>query len=170
MKNQFLIVLFGLLSVTLLAQGQSGNSLFRKFSHIKKQPLGTKPSRIVNSYMEKTKDGMKLGATAGFKNVYGIEWGCFYQRDVKIQNETKSTQVRRMEDKIIGFYFAGSIFDSRYFNSKIHARVGIVDGEGLAIIPTMFSYFKAGDRLRIGGGVGLRAYAPTYLTSLSIIF
>ena len=130
-------------------------------------------SIVASSYMEKTSVSPKAGISVGMRNHYGIEYGGFYQ-DVKIfesalmSEEQMLKLPRRYERVFWGGYVAFPLIDRKYTDLKFSIRTGIVNSESFVITPSLLAAYEVAKGIKVGGGLGVRSFRPTFQTSVSL--
>ncbi|WP_425390701.1 hypothetical protein [Ekhidna sp.] len=153
MKKPFLLVVF-LLTLMGLASGQE---------------------LVVKTYVEKTHMSPKTGTAIGFENQYQWEYGAFFQETSLVESfmmseADKAALPRHYEKEFYGLYFAVPVMLREQFVVKANVRTGVSNGENFVITPSLLADYKLAEHIRVGMGLGSRAFRPTLQGSLSFVF
>lgn len=121
----------------------------------------------VRSYVERTHISPKLGTSVGICTQDNIEIGGFYQHamDELFSEEQNS---KRMERQFYGVYFGYPMMSYRRMDVKFNLRTGVSNGENFVITPSVLGAFRPVPAINLGAGVGVRAFRPTLMGSISI--
>lgn len=130
-------------------------------NHLSAQSLQT------STYVEQTKVSPKLGTSIGYQFSDEIEVGAFFQRATE-QKQPELGRPLTSENEFYGAYFAYPVFSRRLANIKFNVRTGVSNGENFVITPSLLANFKPLKNINIGGGIGTRAFRPTYMASIRI--
>jgi len=128
---------------------------------------------VTSSYVEYTSVSPKTGLSIGAVNYYGWEYGGFYQ-DAKVlesvlMSETKLSKLpRRYERVFYGAYFTVPLTNLLSGELKLNVRTGVINNENFVITPSLLADFRLNQLLSVGGGLGVRALAPTVQTRITI--
>lgn len=120
-----------------------------------------------STYVEQTRVSPKLGTSIGYEFSDAIEVGAFFQRAAE-QQEAEAGRPLRSENQFYGAYFAYPVFARKMADLKFNVRTGVSNGENFVITPSLMANFKPLKNISIGGGVGTRAFRPTYMASIRI--
>ncbi len=121
----------------------------------------------VNSYLERTIVGPKLGTAIGYHVKSGIEVGGFYQEAVQ-GTVTETDRPWRYERQFYGAFFTYPVVSRNFFNLGFNVRTGISNGENFVITPSLLSSISPIKPIRLGIGIGARALRPTLQGSITI--
>lgn len=139
--------------------------------------LGTVSAQklIVKTYVEKTHMSPKTGTAIGFENRYLWEYGAFFQEASLMESflmseAAKEALPRHYEKEFAGIYFAVPVMSREHFTVKANVRTGVSNGENFVITPSLLADYKLAEHIRLGMGVGSRAFRPTLQGSLSFVF
>lgn len=129
----------------------------------------------VRTYVEKTKMSPKSGTAVGFENNYQWEYGAFYQEtslmeSLMMNQEEKKALPRQYEREFYGVYFEAPMWSKESLVVKMNVRTGVSNGQNFVITPSVLADYKLGEHLRVGMGVGTRAFQPTLQASVAIAF
>lgn len=139
--------------------------------------LGTVSAQkvIIKTYVEKTHMSPKTGTAIGFENRFLWEYGAFFQEaslmeSFMMSEEDKESLPRHYEKDFTGIYFAVPIVARESFLVKANVRTGVSNGENFVITPSVLADYIPVKHVRIGLGVGSRAFRPTLQASVSLSF
>lgn len=119
------------------------------------------------SYMERTSAGPKVGTAIGFNFTNQMEIGGFYQRAVEMA-EAEAGRPLIAENKFYGAYFGYPLLSGERTLIKLNVRTGVSNGENFLITPSILTTYKLFNTLKIGTGIGVRAFKPTVMASLTL--
>lgn len=119
------------------------------------------------TYIEKTHVSPKFGTAIGY--VFGdqIEVGGFFQR-ASVQEQAEYGRPLQSENEFYGAYFAYPLLSGKTAHLKLNVRTGVSNGENFAITPSLQASYQPLKFLSVGGGIGARAFRPTYMATISI--
>ena len=119
------------------------------------------------TYLEHTHISPKFGTSVGF--IFGdqIEVGGFFQR-AAVQEQAEYGRPLQSENEFYGAYFAYPLLAGEMAAIKFNVRTGVSNGENFVITPSVMTSYRPLKNLSVGGGVGVRAFRPTYMASISI--
>ena len=130
-------------------------------------------SFIASTYVEKTSVSPKTGFSIGIENDYNIGYGAFYQESklaeaAFMSQDERNNLPKRYEKVFYGLYLSVPVAD--YYRGSLVAniRTGVANGESFIITPSLLANYELTNTLSIGGGLGVRSFAPTFQTSISI--
>ncbi|WP_462251618.1 hypothetical protein [Ekhidna sp.] len=128
---------------------------------------------VTTTYIEQTSVSPKTGIAIGAINQYGIEYGGFYQESklaetVLMSQEEVSRLPRKYEKVFYGAYVAFPILSYSKAGLKFNVRTGVTNGENFAITPSLLANYNLTKSMSLGGGLGVRALAPTLQTRVTI--
>ncbi|MEO9475710.1 MAG: hypothetical protein ABJG41_09250 [Cyclobacteriaceae bacterium] len=124
---------------------------------------------VAESYIEKTHISPKTGTAIGFEFSNKIELGAFYQKHTPFNKSEDTPEMPRFYEKnFAGVYFSYPIKESSRTEMKFKVRTGVSNGQNFAITPSLHSNFKLTNRVKIGAGLGIRAFRPTLQSSIRI--
>ncbi|MEQ8905205.1 hypothetical protein [Ekhidna sp.] len=139
--------------------------------------LGTASAQkvIVRTYIEKTHMSPKTGTSIGFENQFQWEYGAFFQEaslmeSFMMSEEDKESLPHQYEKEFAGIYFAVPVVSREQIVLKANVRTGVSNGENFVITPSLLADYKPMKHVRIGMGVGSRAFRPTLQASVSFAF
>ncbi|MEQ9468293.1 MAG: hypothetical protein RLN88_12845 [Ekhidna sp.] len=139
--------------------------------------LGTASAQnvIVRTYVEKTNMSPKTGTSIGFENRYQWEYGAFFQEaslmeSFMMSEEDLEALPHQYEKDFAGLYFAVPVISRELFVVKANVRTGMSNGENFVITPSVLADYKPIKHVRIGMGVGSRAFRPTLQASVALSF
>ncbi len=117
---------------------------------------------FMNTYVERTKVGPKMGTQLGVSFDEKYEIAAFFQRQAPmLEFGESSPKPRFYEKEFAGVLFAGSIWQRGDFNILMNARVGVSNKINFVITPSVVSEIKVTSMLSVQAGVGVRAFRPT---------
>lgn len=121
-------------------------------------------------YTEITKNAAKIGTTLTYGipgRVGDIQVGAFYQTvtDTPAAGESGSG-FTSIEEKFYGLFTSFTIADSRLFEADMNVRLGLANDEYFVVTPSAMGYIKPNSNLRIGAGLGVRSFTPTFMGSI----
>ncbi|MFK7953723.1 MAG: hypothetical protein AB8B73_12825 [Ekhidna sp.] len=130
-------------------------------------------SVVTTSYLELTSISPKAGISVGVKNYYGIEYGGFYQESKTIESKFMSEQQRselpRIYEKVFwGAYVGFPVVRRQAGEVQLNIRTGVVNSEWFVITPSLRGVYNVSRGIKVGGGLGVRAFRPTFQTSISL--
>lgn len=128
---------------------------------------------VFTSYVEQTIVSPKAGIALGLKNQYHVEYGVFYQESSIFESSFMSEQRRanlpRNYEKVFwGGFVAFPIINRSSGEILFNIRTGVVNAESFVITPSLLGSFKLIGRVHLGGGIGIRAFSPTFQTRISL--
>ncbi len=121
----------------------------------------------LNSYIEQTNLGPKLGTSEGFNTNIDIEVGGFYQKAVEVTG-AEGVRPWTIEKEFYGAYFNYPITRGEHVGLKFNVRTGVSNGENFVITPSLLGTLSPAKAIKIGAGLGVRALRPTLMGSISI--
>ncbi|MEO9474416.1 MAG: hypothetical protein ABJG41_02745 [Cyclobacteriaceae bacterium] len=121
----------------------------------------------IKSYVELTHIGNKYGTAIGYSFKNKMELGGFHQEAPAFMNDMESMP-RVYERNFSGAYFNFPV--KRYEKSgfDLNIRAGAINGEYFCITPTAQGYFNPAKLIKLGAGVGIKAFRPTFQASISL--
>lgn len=119
-----------------------------------------------STYVEKTHYSPKVGTSVGYQFTNKFELGGFYQKAV--EDQLAEAQPRIIEEEFYGAFVACPIWDSRAASLKFNIRTGVSNGENFVITPSVMAKSSPIPQVSIGGGVGIRAFRPTLMATVSL--
>lgn len=129
---------------------------------------------ILKTYAEKTSVSIKSGTAIGIENGFGWEYGGFFQESSLMESllseEAKKGLPRFYEREFYGLYFAVPVVDTNYLTLKAQVRSGVSNGQNFVITPSVLADYSPFNHIRLGVGLGVRAFRATMQGSFSIIF
>ena len=128
---------------------------------------------VTTTYVENTSISPKAGIAVGAENNYGWEYGGFYQESKVLEDMLLSEQdiarlPHRYEQVFYGAYFSAPVLQVYHAVLKFNVRTGVANQASFVITPSLLADLKINKAVSIGGGIGVRAFAPTFQTNLSI--
>ena len=139
--------------------------------------LGTASAQkmIIRTYVEKTHMSPKTGTAIGFENRFLWEYGAFFQEASLMESflmseAEKAALPRHYEKDLTGIYFAVPVIARESFIVKANVRTGVSNGENFVITPSVLADYMPVKHVRIGVGVGSRAFRPTLQASFALSF
>lgn len=121
----------------------------------------------LNSYVEQTEVGPKVGTSVGFNTRLHIEVGGFYQKAVEgVAPEGVPSVLHERE--FYGAYFNYPIRRNEFLALKFNIRTGVSNNQNFVITPSLLGTVSPVRAVKIGAGVGVRAFRPTLQGSISI--
>ncbi|MEP1033542.1 hypothetical protein [Ekhidna sp.] len=139
--------------------------------------LGTASAQkvIIKTYVERTHMSPKTGTAIGFENRFLWEYGVFFQEaslmeSFMMSEQDKEALPRHYEKDFSGIYFAVPIVARESFLLKANVRTGVSNGENFVITPSVLADFMPVKHVRLGLGVGSRAFRPTIQASVALSF
>jgi hypothetical protein len=122
------------------------------------------------AYMEKTNMGLKNGLAIGFTFLSDAEAGGFFQKSAAFGSiQEQNVLSRFVEREFYGIYGAYPLLNRRVIDIKYQVRTGISNGENFIITSSILADAAVMNHVKIGGGVGMRNFRPTYQTSITIV-
>jgi hypothetical protein len=127
---------------------------------------------VISTYVERTHIGPKGGTSLGveFRNLMSL--GVFYQESDLILTVIGSNDNTEMpayyEKQFYGIYYTVPIHHQGLVGFDFKLRTGISNGENFVITPSVHSTIKLARYVELGGGVGMRAFRPTVMSSIKI--
>lgn len=121
----------------------------------------------VGSYIEQTQVGPKIGTSIGFNTSMNVEFGGFYQKAVE-QVAPEGVRPWTYEREFYGAYFNYPIVEGNITALKFNVRTGVTNGENFLITPSLLGSISPVKAVKIGAGLGMRAFRPTLRGSISI--
>ncbi|WP_421875256.1 hypothetical protein [Marinoscillum sp.] len=122
---------------------------------------------LVNSYVEQTNVGPKVGTSIGVGTNFKFEFGGFYQKAVDV-NAPETTPSWTIEQEFYGAYFNYAIAESNHFGLQFNVRTGVSNGQNFVITPSLLGSVSPIKTVKLGAGLGVRAFQPTLMGSISI--
>lgn len=120
-----------------------------------------------NTYVEQTHVSPKFGTSIGYEFADRIEVGGFFQR-ASVQAEAEYGRPLSSENEFYGAYFAYPLVAARNATVKFNVRTGVSNGENFVITPSLMASYSPFRLVAIGGGVGVRAFRPTGMATITI--
>lgn len=121
----------------------------------------------VKTYVEHTHISPKFGTALGWNLAGDVEVGGFFQQAADLAQPEYGRPLR-VENQFYGAYFGYPMYAGRITEIKLNVRTGVSNGENFVITPSILANFKPTRNLSIGGGIGTRAFRPTFMASLSL--
>lgn len=119
------------------------------------------------TYLEHTHVSPKFGTSIGYVFSDHIEVGGFFQRASEIA-EPETGRPLQSENEFYGAYFAYPLVAGEHAAIKFNVRTGVSNGENFVITPSIMTSYHPLKNLAIGGGIGVRAFRPTYMATISL--
>jgi len=126
---------------------------------------------VIRTYIEQTSVTPKSGLSYGYQSKFGFEVGGFFQSDKYMESlsvQERSNMPTVYEREFYGMFVAAPVFTRDIFEAKVNVRTGMVNNEYFAITPSVTTELRPLDRLRIGAGIGVRSFNPTWQASVGI--
>ena len=133
----------------------------------------------VRTYVEQTIVGTKVGTAIGretkasYRTPLSWEYGGFYQEAVDLSNapvnEVDKEAATVYEKEFFGLYGGVVLRDGNFINVRFNVRTGVTNRENFAITPSVLGQVKVLRSVRIGGGLGIRSFRPTYQGSITVV-
>lgn len=120
-----------------------------------------------STYIERTVVGPKVGTAIGYSFSDLIEVGGFYQRATEMA-EAEAGRPLREENEFYGAYFGYPLLSAQKSVIKLNVRTGVSNGENFVITPSLMGSYSPMQLVKIGGGIGVRAFKPTVMASLTL--
>lgn len=127
------------------------------------------------TYVERTCASPKAGAYFGIINKESLAFGIFYQEtdivyDYVLTEDQKNELPQKYEQEFAGVYIGAPLFQVKKIVVDLNIRTGLANGEYFVMTPTLLAKYKLVGNVSINGGVGIRAYRPTYQYGLAYTF
>jgi hypothetical protein len=177
-KNLLFIALFAVLGVasaqdSLAIQGNLSIVEYSASAPTTGWEIHQEHSRlVVSTYVERTHIGPKGGTAVGveFRNLMSV--GVFYQESdliLTVLGKEGSTDMPLLYEKqFYGIYYTLPIHHQGMVGFDFKIRTGVSNGENFVITPSAHSSLKLTRSIELQGGVGMRAFRPTVMTSVNI--
>ncbi|MEP4532705.1 MAG: hypothetical protein ABJ004_06440 [Cyclobacteriaceae bacterium] len=121
----------------------------------------------IKSYVELTHIGNKYGTAIGYSFKNHIEVGGFHQEAPAFMNNLESMP-RFYEKTFTGAYFNFPVKRYEKGGMDLNIRTGAINSEYFCITPTAQGYFNPVKLIKLGAGVGIKAFRPTFQASISL--
>tara|TARA_Y100000310_G_C20681223_1_gene816075 strand:+ start:2327 stop:2899 length:573 start_codon:yes stop_codon:yes gene_type:complete len=121
----------------------------------------------LNSYVEQTEVGPKVGTSVGYYGKSGIEVGGFYQKAVE-GTAPEGASPWNYEKEFYGAYFTYPVVSGYLFDLGFNVRTGVSNDENFVITPSILTSISPIQQIKIGAGLGVRAMRPTIQGSITI--
>lgn len=125
-------------------------------------------------YTEITKNAAKIGTAITYSmpgRIGDIQVGAFYQTvtDVPASGEF-NTSYTSIEEKFYGLLTSFTFANGRLFEADMNIRIGLANDEYFVVTPSAMGYVKPHPKLKIGAGLGVRSFTPTFIGSIGWSF
>lgn len=121
----------------------------------------------IKSYVELTHIGNKYGTAVGYSFKNHIEVGGFHQEAPAFMNDMESMP-RFYEKNFSGAYFNFPVKRYEKGGMDLNIRAGAINSEYFCITPTAQGYFNPIKAIKLGAGIGIKAFRPTFQASISL--
>lgn len=122
---------------------------------------------VSRTYVEKTSVGNKLGTAIGYSFSSQVEVGGFYQQSAAFLGSPENMP-RFYEKEFAGVYFNYPLSRWDKAGLDMNVRTGVTNGENFAITPSVLGYYQPFTPIKVGMGIGVRAFRPTLQASIAI--
>ncbi|MFY0608405.1 MAG: hypothetical protein JXR10_16925 [Cyclobacteriaceae bacterium] len=120
------------------------------------------------SYLEQTYVGPKLGTAIGLMFPCNIEVGGFYQESTTAFGEAETLPWLK-ERQFAGAFMNYPIMQKEFLGLSFNIRTGVSNGENFLITPTVLGYIMPLPRVKVSGGLGVRAFSPTLQGGITLV-
>ena len=124
---------------------------------------------VASSYIEQTQISSKLGYSVGVVfSESNIELGAFQQNNMSSM-DPEVWDDNAYERSFTGVYMNYPMLEKRMLSLNFKIRTGLSNGENFVITPAVNGDYEVSKKIKVTGGVGVRAFRPTLVSGIKIV-
>lgn len=126
--------------------------------------------QVINGYAEREGANLRQGFALGHVNLYGHEYGVFFEQTIARNLFSEEDQLKDGRDNIfVGGYISVPYWrPNKSFLFKMNLRAGMVGQSHFLVVPATIIDYRVGRNVHLSAGVGLRGFKATQL--FNVIF